>query len=370
MNLDFKSLPFNDSFENTITNPPKPLVSIIAPCRNEIDHIETFVKNVLAQEHSESWYFELIVADGMSDDGTWERLQDLRRLDSRIRVIRNPKQSTPAGLNAAINLSNGSIIARMDVHTEYEPDYLQKCLSTMESTGADNVGGPQRARSDSYFRAAVALCHHSRFGSGGGKSHAQNFTGWVDTVYLGCWRKETLVALGFFDEELVRNQDDELNLRLTRAGGRIWQSPEIKSWYYPRRKLSELYKQYQQYGYWKVRVIQKHRIPASVRHLVPAGFLSSLIVLSLLSFCNAFFLYLLSALLGIYILASIFSALAICLSKDNVKYFPIMPLIFGACHFGYGLGFLAGCIDFTLLKGKNADSFSDLSRGQPPHGMS
>src|SRR5262249_44122863 len=112
------------------------------------------------------------------------------------------------------------------------------------------------------------------FSSGGARSHSVEYEGPVDSVYLGCWKKNTLLELGGFDELLVRNQDDELNLRLHRAGGKVYQTPTIRSWYYPRSSLRALFLQYAQYGYWKVRVIQKHKIPASIRHVVPGGFLA------------------------------------------------------------------------------------------------
>ena len=109
-----------------------------------------------------------------------------------------------------------------------------------------------------------------------------NYEGRLDTVYLGCWPREVFERIGLFDEELVRNQDDEFNLRLARAGGKIWQSPRIKSWYTPRGSLGDLFRQQMQYGYWKVRVIQKHRLPASIRHLVPGLFVVSVVVLPVL----------------------------------------------------------------------------------------
>src|SRR5262249_1078406 len=147
--------------------------------------------------------------------------------------------------------------------------------------GADNVGGPWIARADGYVGLAIAAAFQSSFAVGGARGHNPEYEGKVDTVYLGCWRREIFDRIGFFDEELVRNQDDEFNLRIVRSGGGVWQSPKIQSWYTPRASLRDLCRQYSQYGYWKLRVIQKHRLPASMRHIVPAGFVALLMILGL-----------------------------------------------------------------------------------------
>ena len=168
----------------------------------------------------------------------------------------------------------------MDAHSEYASDYIRQCLQVLDETGADNVGGPWIARGEGYIGLAIAAVFQSPFAVGGARGHNPEYEGEIDTVYLGCWRRELFDRIGFFDEELVRNQDDEFNLRLVRAGGRIWQSPRIRSWYRPRGSLRDLFRQYLQYGYWKVRVIQKHRRPAAIRHLAPAGLVISLALLT------------------------------------------------------------------------------------------
>src|SRR5262249_47183273 len=150
-------------------------------------------------------------------------------------------------------------------------------------TGADNVGGAMRTRASGFVQEAISLAFHSPFSVGGARFHNVEYQGYVDTVPYGCWRKSKLLDLGLFDEELVRNQDDELNLKIIRRGGKIWQSSLIQSWYQPRTSLWALFCQQAQYGYWKVRVIQKHKLPASWRHVVPAASLASLISLSVLA---------------------------------------------------------------------------------------
>jgi GT2 family glycosyltransferase len=187
------------------------------------------------------------------------------------------------------------------------------------------------------------------------------YEGYVDTVTYGCWRREIFDRIGFFDESLVRNQDDEFNLRLRRAGGRIWQSARIQSWYKPRSTLRSLFQQYAQYGYWKVRVIQKHRIPASVRHLVPAGFLLLLLALPMLSFYSALALQAWLGLIGAYLAFIVLASLRTANGK-GWKLLPVLHLVFASFHFGYGLGFLRGIWDFVLLRRQPGSAFSRLTR--------
>src|SRR5262249_21289065 len=148
------------------------------------------------------------------------------------------------GLNRAVRAAKGDIIIRMDVHTEYAPDYVKRCVEVLRGTGADNVGGPARTRAEGYRQEAIALAFHSRFSTGGARFHDPNYDGYVDTVTYGCWRKTRLVELGLFDEELARNQDDELNVRIHRAGGTVYQSSSIRSWYRPRPSLRGLFTQH------------------------------------------------------------------------------------------------------------------------------
>lgn len=341
----------------------KPSVSVIIPCRNERRYIEPFVDSLRLQS-LDGLDVEFLIADGMSDDGSREVLLEFAKRFPAVRLIDNPQSFVSSGLNRAINAARGEIIIRMDVHTEYAPDYIRKCVEVLQKTGAANVGGPAQTRSRNYLQAAIALAYHSAFSSGGASFHKIGYEGFVDTVTYGCWRKQTLLEIGLFDEELIRNQDDELNLRITRAGGKIWQSPAIESWYYPRASIAGLFRQYAQYGYWKVRVIQKHRLPASPRHLIPGAFVGALVLLALGSPFFASVRWVFIALLGTYLLVNLAASLHTCATGTKLKFLPVMPLIFAAYHFGYGYGFLRGLIDFGLLKKRSQSSFAQMTRGQ------
>ena len=327
-------------------------VSIIVACRNERTAIHDLLRSIVSQDLGEPW--EVIVADGMSDDGTREILGDYSARYACLRIVDNPGRIVSTGLNAAIRIARADLVLRMDAHTQYAPDYCRTCLNVMEKTGADNVGGPARTRTKGILGGAVAAAYHSRFSTGGAKFHNVNYQGWVDTVPYGCWRKSTLERIGLFDEALVRNQDDELNLRLCRAGGKIWQDPAIVSWYSPRSDLSKLFHQYFQYGFWKVAVIRKHRLPASWRHLVPVLWLliNSMLLAAMgitkvahseRIFFDASALWL--TMMAFYSAASMVAAIQAA-GKHQWAALLYLPAVFATYHLSYGMGFAAGLFSF------------------------
>lgn len=329
---------------------PEMIVSVVVPCRNEAGNIRSFLHHLLAQEIAPGGRtHEYLIADGMSDDGTRETILEVAGDDPRVILIDNPDRIVSSGLNAAIRVARGGIIVRMDVHTEYASDYIKACVDLLETTGADNVGGPWVACGDRYVSRAIAAAFQSPFSAGGAACHDPEHDGPVDTVYLGCWRKNLFTQIGLFDEELVRNQDDEFNLRLVRSGGRLWQSPRIRSWYRPRSSLCALFRQYRQYGYWKVRVIQKHRRPASLRHLMPVLFLLAVATGWMAGFVHWTLGLFYVAMLGLYgLLCLTFSIRAADASGRDLL--PVLPLVFFLFHAGYALGFATGLLDFVVLR--------------------
>ena len=200
-------------------------VSVVVPCRNEIRHIRAFLDSVLRQELGRI-EMEVLIADGMSDDGTRLVLDEFERRFAAIRVLDNPEKIVSTALNRAIREARGEIIIRMDAHTTYAPDYVRSCVEVLHETNADNVGGPALTRADGYIAQAIALAFHTPFASGGAKFRDPRYEGPVDTVTYGCWRKSTLERIGLFDEKLVRGQDYELNVRILSCGGTVWQSPK------------------------------------------------------------------------------------------------------------------------------------------------
>ncbi len=334
------------------------LVSVIVPCRDEARALPAFLDSLRAQR-CDGFTCEYLVADGRSRDGSREHLEACARDWPALRVLDNPGGFVSTGLNLAISQARGEVIVRMDVHTEYEPSYIGECLRALIATGAVNVGGAARVRATTRPQRAIAAAYASPFSTGGARFHDETYQGPVDTVTYGCWWKRDLVRVGGFDEDLVRNQDDELNLRLARAGGLIWQSVRIVSWYHPRATLRAVFRQYLQYGYWKVAVIRKHRLPASWRHLVPCAFLLTQVGLLLSGLHWA-----LAALLGLYLLALAGASIHTARRK-GWDLLLLLPAAFAAFHYGYGLGFLAGIPAFGLHPHRRVAAtscFSQLTR--------
>jgi succinoglycan biosynthesis protein ExoA len=324
-------------------------VSVIVACRNERKHIRNFLDTLCRQDLGEI-KIEVLIADGMSEDGTRQVLDLYRRIVLPLRVIDNPDKIASAGLNAAIRAARGEIIIRMDAHSDYAPDYIRRCLEVLNETSADNVGGPALTRADGYLGRAIAFAYHSEFSCGGAKFHDGEYEGYVDTVPYGCWRKSTLECIGLFDESLSRNQDDELNLRLISSGGRIWQSPKIVSWYRPRATLTALFRQYFQYGFWKVSVIRKHAKPGSWRHLIPGACLLLGVALLLgavgasLSGSASWKFAFVTACAGFAALYSVVSmgAAFLIARRQGWRFLPVLPIVFATYHLSYGLGFVLG----------------------------
>ena len=363
------------------TEQAPPAVSAVLLCRNEVGVIEECLRSLLAQVPPPGG-FEILVVDGMSDDGTRVVLQRLAAEHPAIRIVDNRRQITPCGMNLGIRSARGKWIAILGSHNRYAEDYLCQCHEVAIQTGSDNVGGSMYCEGIAWVQRAIAAAHHSPFAVGGARWHNPDYEGPADTVFGGFYRREVFERIGLFDESLVRNQDDELNLRLARAGGRIWHSPKIRSWYRPRGSLSALFRQYMQYGYWKVRVIQKHKLPASWRHLVPGGFVLTLLLLLSLSIVALLFsvclhgttdhrplttdLYRLPArlLLGVLALYSFLVSVAsiATAARSEWKLLPVLPLVFGCYHFGYGWGFLRGVLDFVVLRRGAGVAFTRVTR--------
>ena len=330
----------------------QPRVSIVVPCHNERHHIEACIRSIFAQTIPVN-ELEVIVAEGNSDDGTQDILAQLVRKYDHLRVIDNPQRIVSTGLNAAIRAARGPIILRMDAHTTYASDYVEQCLQVLRDTGVENVGGPLRTRGERYIERVIAVAFQAPFVVGGARRCDPYYEGLIDTVTYGCWPREVFDRFGWFDETLVRNQDDEFNLRLTRGGGRIWQSPKIVSWYTPRGSLRALWRQQWQFGYWKVRVIQKHKLPASIRHIVPGSFALTLLLLAFAACLWPTAIWPLLALIGVYGLANI-AASTLTAAHQGWSLLPLFPLVTACFHFAYGLGFLNGLWSFGILRRRSA----------------
>jgi len=354
-----------------------PTVTAVVPCRNEERSIEAAIRSLLAQDQPAGG-FEVIVVDGMSEDRTRELLQGIGREDARLRVLDNPRRITSAGLNTGIQNARGRYIAFMSAHARYPAGYLVSCLEVAEQKHADNVGGAAIAEATGYVPRAIAAAHHSPFSVGGASWHSLEYEGKAGTVFGGFYRRDVFDRIGMFDEEMVRNQDDELNFRLELSGGLIWQSTSIRSWYTPRDSLRGLFRQYMQYGYWKVKGMQKHGRTPSIRHLVPAAFVLGLGVSALAAVITAVLWWAFQssalqsvALIALIVFAAVLASYLLVLAvasvttarKFGADLLPILPVTFACYHVSYGVGFLRGLIDFGLRRRTTAPAaMSQLTR--------
>jgi len=334
-----------------------PFVTVIMPIRNEAHVIANTLGRVLAQDYPADC-IEILIADGMSTDNTREIIarSASQRPQYDIRVLDNPGRIVPTGINIALQQAKGEIIIRVDGHTEIAPDYVRQCVETLQRTGADNAGGRMNAVGGNLFGKVVALATSTPFGIGGGRFHYSEEEEWVDTVYMGAWPRTVFDAIGFFDEELVRDQDDEFNYRLRAHGGKILLCPKIKSVYAVRSNPQALWRQYYQYGFWKVRVFQKHPRQMSLRHFVPPLFVVSLLFSFLFSLASFLFTTRWSPITeywllipAIYILANLSASLWTIAQKARPTPYTLilLPLVFAILHISYGLGFLAGLLKFS-----------------------
>jgi glycosyltransferase involved in cell wall biosynthesis len=216
--------------------------------RNEEKHIRACLENIFNQKEVPAPY-EVIVADGISTDGTREIIFEMQSTNPNLILIDNPGVIVPTGLNQAIRIAKGNIIVRVDGHTKIAPDYVKSCIELLNTTRAENVGGRMVAIGRTAFGRAVAVATSTPFGVGGSRFHYSEKEEEVDSVYLGAWPKDVFLKIGLFDEEMVRDQDDEFNYRLREHGGKIILSPSIKSEYTVRSTPKTLWKQYFQYGF-------------------------------------------------------------------------------------------------------------------------
>jgi succinoglycan biosynthesis protein ExoA len=313
------------------------LVSVVIPVRNEAPFIEATIQSILTQDYPGP--LEVVIADGMSDDGTREILDRLSSRDTRIRYIDSPTGRTPNGLNLAIGSAKGDIIVRCDGHAELPPGYIRTAVAALSETGAVNVGGVQRAVGISWMQRAIAYAMSSPIGVGDARFHYGGQPGPVDTVYLGVFRRDALIAAGPFDETLTRNQDYEMNIRLRAKGGTVWFDPRLEVIYRPRRTLRRLWRQYFQYGQWKRRVVKMHPESTRLRQLIPPLFLVSLL---------ASFVLLLTSwrLLGLvvpsfYVIVLLLGTLQ-QLGRTRDHAVLGFPAAVATMHLAWGLGFLSG----------------------------
>ncbi|MBI3429095.1 MAG: glycosyltransferase family 2 protein [Actinobacteria bacterium] len=307
-------------------------VSIILPVLNEEFYLAHAVEAILSQDYLGK--MEVILAIGPSTDRTHAVAEGLREKDPRVVLIENPSGRTAAGLNLAIRKSTFPIIVRVDGHAELPKNYISLALQILSESGAVNVGGVMAAVGKTNFERAVARAMRSPFGVGASRFHTGGNAGSVDTVYLGVFQRDALVAAGGFDECFTRAQDWELNYRLRSAGGTVYFDPRLHVTYRPRPTLRALAKQYFEYGRWRHVVARRHQGTVNLRYLAPPfAFVATIFSLGMGLFISPF--WFIPALIYLFVLS-----LASLLIGQNVAEFLKLPGILFTMHMSWGVGYL------------------------------
>ena len=325
-----------------------PTVSVIVPCFNEESTIRLLLDAIGNQTFPQD-QIEVILADGMSTDGTRAKIERYRiecpGLD--VRIVDNLKRAIPSGLNRAIEAACGEYIVRLDAHSVPAPDYLQNCVAALQAQLADNVGGVWeiRAGGKGWTARSIAAAAAHPFGVGDALYRFTTRAAFVDTVPFGSFRRATLQRIGLFDENLLTNEDYELNVRLRQAGGKVWLDPRIRSAYFARSSLDALARQYFRYGYWKLKMLRRYPGTLRWRQALPPVFVLSLLILLALSLVWTPARFLLLFAVMVYLLVLWMGALPAAVQKKDLSLMVGVPLAIATMHLSWGGGFL-----FSLVR--------------------
>ena len=331
----------------TLQSDSTPGVSYVMPVLNEVEHVEAAVRSLLDQDYAGP--FEVILALGPSIDGTTELIERLSAEDPRIQGIANEVGSTPSGLNVAIRASQYPVVIRVDAHSALPRDYTRIAVRTLQETGADNVGGIMRAVGRTPFEKAVAHAYGSREGLGGTQHHVGGKAGPAETAYLGVFRRDRLIEVGLFNEEIKRGQDWELNRRLRATGGTVWFTPELEVVYRPRSSLRRLIRQFVATGIWRGELARRFGSANSLRYFAPPvavlgivlGLVLGIVGLATGVWWLALALVAPGAYVALVVVASIVAAREGL--RTGLWYLVVLPCI----HFGWGTGFVLGFLGIT-----------------------
>jgi len=323
-----------------------PTVSVLLPVRNEASFIERSLGAVFAQDYPPE-LIEIVVADGMSTDATRDIVAMLQEDHPNLHLIDNPCMTVPYAMNLATAASSGEIIVRVDGHCEIAPDYVRNCVKHLVEDGVDGVGGPWEQIGETPAAVSISLATASRFGVGGSAYRVyRGENRLVDTVPFPAYTRKLVEQIGPYDEEQTRDQDDEYNYRIREQGGTLLLASDVRSRYYSRASLRKMASQYYQYGFWKVRVTQKHPRQMQTRHFVPLAFVASLVAAAgLAPFSRA-------ARRALFMIILTYGAANLGVSwsiarEHGMEHMRVLPQAFFLLHGSYGLGFLVGLIKFA-----------------------
>ena len=320
-----------------------PKVSIIVPCYNEQSTIFSMLKAFHVQTFPRA-EMEVVIADGMSTDGTRAAISAFQRdfPDLDVRVVDNEKRFIPAGVNRAIEASRGEIIVRFDGHSQPYPDYVANCIAAHLAGRGDNVGGVWEIHpgADTWIAESIAAAAAHPLGVGDALYRHARYAAEVDTVPFGSFRRALLEQVGYFDESLLTNEDYEFNARIRKHGGKIWLDPSIRSVYFARSTLVELIRQYWRYGFWKWQMLRRYPDTLRWRQALPPLFVVSLIGLAIISIFTPLGRLLLLAELLLYFSILILAGILVAIRRRKAYFVLGLPISIFAMHVSWGSGFL------------------------------
>lgn len=333
-----------------------PIISLIIPTYNEEKYISNCLDSILYQDYPKE-NMQIFVVDGLSSDNTQNIVNSYCQLYPFIKLLNNPYKIVPHALNIGIKASGGNVIIRIDGHCEYPTNYISVLVEHLFTLKADNVGGVWNtlpANQTTLCKAiAIGVSHSFGIGNSLHKIGTKEITE-TDTVPFGCFHKEIFERIGYFDEELIRNQDDEFNGRIIKNGGKIYLIPELVIDYYARDTVSKMAKMFYQYGLFKPLVNKKLGSPATLRQFFPFLFVIGLIIGGILSMVSKPFLILYALVLIIYFSLTLYFSSTQALKQRNIKVIYLLPYIFFVIHFSYGWGYLIGFFRFLILGKTNS----------------
>ncbi len=315
------------------------IVSVVMPVYNEEQYIEKCVDSLLLQDYPID-KMEWIFVDGCSTDKTVEILSSYQeKYPSLIKVYNNPNKIVPYAMNIGIAASKGKYIVRLDAHADYATDYISKCILYLENTDAENVGGVAETKANGFMGNAIAKMLSSKFGVGNSQFRTNGESGYVDTVPFGAFKREVFSKYGGYDERLVRNQDNEMNFRIRKNGGKIYLSNDIHLSYYCRDSIKGISAMARKNGMWNIITMKLCPGSMGLRHFIPFAFVLSLIGLGILSFVHSLFAALLCAEITLYLLLDIVFSIK---QAETIKEFWTLMVLFPIFHVAYGFGSMIG----------------------------
>jgi len=330
-----------------------PKVSIIIPCYNEQNTIRLLLEALRNQTfpHTDA---EVIISDGMSTDGTRAEVAAFQKEfpDLVVRVVDNTQRTIPSAVNRALEASQGEIVVRLDAHSKPYPDYIEKCVTLLEAGAGDNVGGVWEIHpgAQTWVAKAIATAAAHPLAVGDAMYRHTKRAAEVDTVPFGSFKRQLLDRVGYFNEKLLTNEDYEFNVRVKKAGGRIWLDPSIRSIYFARSTLMELARQYWRYGFWKWRMLRDNPKTLRWRQALPPLFVLSLVGLGMLSLFFPLARWLLMGELILYFFTLILAGAFTAFRQKKFHLLPGLVLVIPVMHISWGGGFLWSMLSSGIQK--------------------